>query len=86
MSNPMQSTAERLSELAFLESRRLEHDPNIVVVGCGVKLRCGRPTGTLCLQYFVERKPRRGAAETWHNPPELDGVPTDVVEVGAIAR
>jgi hypothetical protein len=86
------NTLETLAELAFAESRRLADDPNVAAVGCGVKMTGGRPTGTLCLQYFVKEKrraatgPTAARAGTWQVPADLDGVPTDVVEVGEVAR
>jgi hypothetical protein len=79
-----------LARLAFAESRRLADDPNIVAVGCGVKLRGRAPAGTLCLQYFVTRKLSAGAElearSTWPVSAEVEGVPSDVVEVGDVAR
>lgn len=87
---PLADIISPLAELAFLESRRLADDPNIAAVGCGIKLRGDAPVGSLCLQYFVSRKLPLGAAlaELGSQPIPLHvhGVPTDVLEVGRLAR
>ncbi len=77
----------RLLERAFTESQRLAADANIAAVGYGTKLRDGRPSGGTCLQYFVRRKLPPGELEratTWPVPAAVDGLPTDVVEVGEL--
>ena len=81
-----------LSELAFAEGRRLADDPNVAGVAAGIKLTRGKPAGTLCVQYLVRKKLRLDAdlREAWGAtsplPSTLGLVPTDVIEVGEMAR
>ncbi len=58
---------------------------NVVGVGVGLQLRKGEPTGKVGLVVFVNRKvpaPKLGSDEII--PPEIDGVPVDVQEIGQI--
>ncbi|TFH35630.1 MAG: hypothetical protein E4G99_06860 [Anaerolineales bacterium] len=59
--------------------------PNVVGVGTGYKNREGRAIGELCVVALVRQKiPRAGLPEEALVPAEVDGVPTDVVQVGHI--
>jgi hypothetical protein len=62
---------------------RLLSNENVVGVGLAEKRIRGRPTGGVCVVALVRRKvPRAGLAPQSIIPAEVDGVPTDVVEVG----
>ncbi len=59
--------------------------PNVIGVGIGMKSVQGRRGDRLCLAALVRRKLPRAALEAEALvPEELDGVPTDVVEVGDV--
>ena len=83
-----QSPAESktIADVAFAEGRRLADDPNILMVGCGVKLRCGQHVDGASLIFFVREKLASSAAVQERNsalvPTTVDGYPTDVIEVG----
>jgi hypothetical protein len=58
---------------------------NVVAVGASYKQKGGKPTSTRALTVFVESKlPKSELAKSDIVPAELDGVKTDVVEVGKI--
>jgi hypothetical protein len=58
---------------------------NIVGVGIGRKLVAGRETGVPCVVVYVVAKARPGEVEAGALvPPEVDGVPTDVVPTGEL--
>lgn len=59
---------------------------NVVGVGIGEKLESGRATGAAAVRFLVRRKvSRRVIANTaLMIPPEIDGIPTDVEQVGRI--
>src|SRR4051794_32523105 len=84
----MNATGTTLGELAFAEGRRLAADPNIRAVGYGVKLRAGAPVASGSLVYFVRQKLDRpeeiAARGSWPIPTTLEGLSTDVVEVGEL--
>jgi len=64
------------------EDRLLRLD-NVVGVAASLKVRGGQPTDTWSLTVLVEKKlPLEEVAEESRVPGELDGVPTDVLEVG----
>lgn len=57
--------------------------PNVVGVGQGYKIRGQEPTDELCVVVLVRKKlPRAALAPQALVPQALNGVPTDVVEVG----
>jgi hypothetical protein len=59
--------------------------PNVIGLGIGLKTVQGRRGGDLCLAALVRRKLPRAALEPEAIiPDELDGVATDVVEVGDV--
>jgi hypothetical protein len=83
--------AERVIELAGLAEVQKAREPellareNVVGVAAGVKMTKGRPTGTRALTVFVEEKrPRNRVPRAALIPAEIDGAPTDVLEVGPI--
>jgi hypothetical protein len=57
--------------------------PNVIGVGTGYKTRDGRRTGDLCIVAMVTQKiPRAGLEQSALIPHEIDGISTDVVQVG----
>ena len=59
--------------------------PNVVGVGVGYKVARGRRTSELCVVVMVSRKvPEAGLAPEAVVPREMDGLTTDVVQVGYI--
>ena len=80
-----------MSEHAELKRVQIHHQamllamPNVIGVGIGLKSVQGRRGDRLCLAALVRRKLPRAALEAEALvPEELDGVPTDVVEVGDV--
>jgi hypothetical protein len=69
-----------------LRARRLfrsEVPLNLVGVGVGEKVTGGLPTGRACVKVLVARKYPLGRISRAHRiPPRVDGLPTDVEEVG----
>lgn len=58
---------------------------NVVGVGIGYQYKNGRPTNQIVIVVSVtEKKPLDELAEEDIIPAELDGIPTDVQEVGQI--
>jgi hypothetical protein len=75
----------RLAEVQDKREEELMALPNVVGVAPSLKITGGKPTGKWSLTCLVEKKLAKGklaAKETV--PAEVDGVPTDVVEVGKI--
>jgi hypothetical protein len=59
--------------------------PNVVGVGIGFKHKNGQPTDEIAVVVNVsQKKPSTDLDEQDRIPPELDGVPVDVQEVGII--
>ena len=78
----VQGTAPVVEAKARHEDRLLRLD-NVVGVATSLKVTGGQPTSTWSLSVLVEKKlPLGQVAEESRVPGELDGVPTDVVEVG----
>ncbi|HYT74090.1 MAG TPA: hypothetical protein VEL79_05020, partial [Vicinamibacterales bacterium] len=68
-------------------ARRLLRVPGINAVGLGGRIVGGRPTGDVAIKVFVTRK--RPASEVPPDelvPASIEGVPTDVVELGRVRR
>lgn len=63
---------------------------NVAGVGIGYKWVNGVPTDQTAIIVFVERKIRKGAISKFSAvdmiPEEIDGIPTDVIEVGHITK
>ncbi len=58
---------------------------NVVGVGISLKTTAGKPKDTWCLAVMVEKKePKDKLAKESVIPAKIDGVPTDVMEVGKI--
>ena len=65
--------------LAATTSRR----HNIVGVGVGPKIRKGKETATTSIRFYVEKKiAPKAVPKADRLPPEIDGIPTDVIETG----
>lgn len=59
--------------------------PNVVGVGLGYKETRGRKTNELCVVALVRRKiPEAGLEQSELVPREIDGIPTDVIDVGEL--
>ncbi|WP_027717149.1 hypothetical protein [Desulfovirgula thermocuniculi] len=59
--------------------------PNVVGVGVGIKQVAGEATGKKALVVFVKKKVPPGELARAHRVPrEIEGVPTDVVEIGEV--
>lgn len=83
---PLGDEAQRkVSDVRARHEEELLQYPNVVGVATGVKSTGGRPTGKACLVVYVEKKVAEDDLERDQRlPPELEGVPVDVVEVGRI--
>ena len=70
-------------EVQHRQQDRLLRLDNVVGVAASLKVSGGQPTDTWSLTVLVEKKlPLEEVAEDSRVPGELDGVPTDVIEVG----
>ena len=59
--------------------------PNVVGISEGTRMRRGKPTNEAAIVVLVSRKlPRKSLTKASLLPSHLDGIPIDVVEVGAI--
>lgn len=78
-----------LAAIAFREGQRLAADPNICAVGHGAKLRAGEVKAGATIVFLVRKKLASAEAiaesGSWLIPELVEGFPTDVVEVGALA-
>lgn len=75
----------RIQEVKRRWEAELLRKANVVAVGVGYRQRGGHPTDELCLVVSVRRKvPLEQLAPEDRIPPEIDGVPVDVQEVGTL--
>jgi hypothetical protein len=81
------------SNAAFAQAQRVKQayqaellsKANVVGVGVGLRTRGGVQTQEVVLVVMVSQKqPRRALAEKDRIPPEIEGVPVDVQEVGEL--
>jgi len=86
---PAEDRAEEVQATAPIVEARRQHEDrllrldNVVGVATSLKVTDEHPTSTWSLSVLVEKKlPLDEVAEESRVPGELDGVPTDVVEVG----
>lgn len=78
-------TLDRVQEVKRRREAELLRKANVVAVGIGYRQRGGRSTDELCLVVSVRRKvPLEALAPEDRIPPEIDGVPVDVQEVGTL--
>lgn len=64
---------------------RILSKPNVVGVGLGYKETHGKKTDELCVVALVRRKlPEAGLEPSELIPREVDGIPTDVIDVGEL--
>lgn len=84
----MAENEDRLSQVRVAKQAnvsRLMQKPNVIGVGAGYRRRKGMVTDELCVLALVERKVPRVALQVEDLvPPEVDQVPTDVVQVGRL--
>jgi hypothetical protein len=77
-------TAQVIEAQSAHEQELLERE-NVIGVAASVKVTKGKPTGAQSLTVFVEtKKPKTQLAKEAVVPVEVDGIPTDVVEVGPV--
>lgn len=75
----------RVAEARHLHEPRLLGLDGVVGVAEGHKVKAGKPTKTSAIMVLVEKKrPKSAVGKSDLVPAEIDGVPTDVVEVGKI--
>src|SRR5262245_23021109 len=68
-------------------ARRLLKVPGINAVGLGGRVVAGRPTGEAVIKVFVTHKKPPAEVPTGELvPTAIEGVPTDVVELGPLRR
>ena len=80
------SQREALQEVKELHTRAILAKPNVVGVGTGYKVVGKRTTDELCIMAMVRHKiPRAGLAAEALVPQSIDGVPTDVIQVGELS-
>ncbi len=80
------SQREALKEVKELHTRAILAKPNVVGVGTGYKVVGKRTTDELCIMAMVRHKiPRAGLAAEALVPQSIDGVPTDVIQVGELS-
>ena len=80
----MRSESENL-EIKNRAAEQLLGLPGVVAVGLGSKEVDGEPTGELAIKVFVKVKRAPGELPPEQLiPPEIDGIPTDVIESGEI--
>ena len=83
--------SEAVVESALIAAIQNKHEAkllsmeNVVGVGVSLKTTTGKPTDTRCLTVMVEKKEAKNKlAKECLIPKKIDGVPTDVMEVGKI--
>ena len=75
----------QISAVKRQHEKDLLRKANVVGVGVGIRQRGGVRTGDLALVVMVRKKVAEDQlAPADRIPPEIDGVPVDVQEVGAI--
>lgn len=68
-----------------LHKERILSKPNVVGIGLGYKETRGKKTDELCVVALVRRKiPEAGLEPSDLVPREVDGIPTDVLDVGEL--
>lgn len=81
----MQQKLQKITDVKDTQEDKLWRLTNVNGVGIGFKESKGKQTDTLCIQvYVVEKIKKRDLAPTDLVPPEIDGVVTDVVEIGIV--
>lgn len=75
----------KVASVKAAQENKLMHLANVNGVGIGPKNPKGKDAGPLCIQVYVVEKLKKSAlSSTDLVPPTIDGIPTDVVEVGVI--
>jgi hypothetical protein len=79
-------THDELIEIKNRAAAQLMKLPGVNAVGLGGRERAGRPTGEIVLKVFVySKKPFTDIDPSELVPAEIEGVPTDVVEMGDLS-
>ena len=80
-----------MTEIAQIQQTRDQYKatlmgkPNVVGVGVSYKAVAGESTGELCMAVLVQKKlPKAGLTAAALVPPEIDGIRTDVIQVGEL--
>ena len=77
------TTQDEIRKVKETNKETLLAKPNVIGVGTGYKTRTGHDTSEVCVIALVSRKmPKSALIETAMVPVELDGAPTDVIEIG----
>src|SRR3972149_5298243 len=77
--------AQQVRQVTEQQKGTILRKPNVVGVGYGYKVVNGARSGQLCLVALVREKgPRAALAPEDMVPPQVDGVVTDVVQVGQL--
>jgi hypothetical protein len=77
------STQDEIRQVKEINKAALLAKPNVIGVGTGYKTRAGHDTPEVCVIALVSRKmPKSALIEAAMVPIELDGAPTDVLEIG----
>jgi len=81
----MTHSLDNIRATAQASSNQLLQKHNVIATGIGYKYTAGQRTDTLCIVCSVEKKVSISELEREDRvPPEIDGLPTDVVETGPI--
>lgn len=79
------ASEKRVQAILDRHRERLLGKAHVVGVGIGKKVTAGRATGPLCLVVMVtEKMPAERLSSQDRVPAEIEGIPTDVVAVGAV--
>jgi hypothetical protein len=77
--------ASKIAEVRARHETDIMRRANVVGIAEGIRTRKGKPTGEPCLVVYVVRKvPRARLSPNDVIPRQIEGIPTDVVEVGRI--
>lgn len=80
-----QEAVQRALSVKRRHEKELMRKANVVAVGVGLRQRAGQTSGEVCIVVSVRVKvPAAQLAPPDRLPSQLDGVPVDVLETGAI--
>ena len=79
------SSDQKITQAKLLHQDEILSKPNVIGVGTGLKESKGRMTDEVCVVALVRRKvPKAALSKENMVPRELEGVSTDVIEVGLL--
>jgi hypothetical protein len=79
------AVAHRVAAVRATHEAELMRYPNVVGVSEGIETKRGKPTGRPCVVVYVTRKVSKAKLTKGRALPDrVDGIPVDVVEVGAV--